>query len=76
MTPGNTRTSSAAGRYRRAAKRQKMEQMRNETLANKQTTLFENQLWGHQLTTETINTIKDNQRQSKQGQTDLQGKHK
>ena len=66
MKPGNARTSSAAGRYRRVAKRPKMEQTRNEIWANKQTTLFENRLWGHQLTTETIKTTKNNQNSDKQ----------
>ena len=58
--------SSAAGRYRRAAKQQKMEKTRNETLTNRQTTLFENQLRELQLITETINTTKHNQNNDKQ----------
>ena len=66
MKPGNTRKSSTAGRYRRVAKQQKMEQTRNETLANRQTTLFDNRTWGHQMQTEPKQTNKNNQNSNKQ----------
>ena len=66
MKAGNTRKSSAAGRYRRAAKPQKMEKTKNATSVNRQMTLFENQIWEQNMPKESNQAIKTNQNNGKQ----------
>ena len=60
MKPSNARKGTAAGRYRRAAKRRRLKRTNNETTMRKQMTLFDNSHWEQQLQATALETSGNN----------------